>query len=228
MAQIRGQIPYAAVCIDGLVTVLASSPGGAKVDGGTQYNGNYYMADSTGELISVFKSKKTGPAGLDPVRGDNVNVTAGKFEVFPLDAGGTQQISGDNLALAAGSPATGTVPSPQSVNASDIAKGSFNPSMVGKYVTVPIGSYTADAMPTEFTYTSSTGKTYYDGVALTDGSSNRILVDTFTFEYSAGSCFPSDGGQPDLSAGGFNGVFDIEQTSDGAINGVVFYGSCGM
>ena len=209
--------------------MLASSPGGAKVDGGTQYNGNYYFADSTGALISVFKTKYLPVLGDDPTRGAVVNVTAGKVEVFPGDGGGgITQISGGSLQLAPGT-ATALMPTPMAVSASQIAKGSYSASLAGSYVTIPPNSYTENAMPTEFTYTSATtGKTYYDGLSLDDGSGNTILVDTFTFEYSGGACEPSDGGQPDLSAGHFNGVFDVEQTEDGAINGVIFYGSCGM
>jgi hypothetical protein len=211
-----------------LVTVLDTSYGSAKSDGGTQYPANWYLADSTGAVISVYKEEAEGLLSLDPVRPDNVIVAAGFYEVFPLDAGGTQQLSGYYLDLEPGSPAAGTLPTPLTASMSDlVSPGSSQ--YLGHYVKVPAGNYTQDWHASAFSYTSSTsGKTYQDGVSISDGS-NTVLIDTYTFEYSSGSsaCIPPDGGQPDLSNGDFNGVFDVEETDDGAVNSVIFYGSCG-
>lgn len=216
-----------AVNLSSVVTVMASSYGSTKADGGTQYAGQYYVLDpSDDSAIFVFKSKAAGPLAFDPPRGEAVNVT-GTIAQYPGDAGsaGQVQVAAPNLNIT--DVAASTVPSPLSATATQLAKGGADVSRVGHYVHVPGGSYSQDSAPAEFTHVSGT-KTYIDGVALTDGSGNRILVDVFTFKYSSGNCVPTDGGMPDLSTGNFNGVLDREITSDGASNKVVFYGHCGQ
>ena len=122
----------------------------------------------------------------------------------------------------------GTLPSPQSPAFSQLDAITGDPALGGHYVPVPAGAYVEDFRASAFRYTSSTtGKTYQDGFSLTDGVST-VLVDTYSFQYSPRNCLPTDGGEPDLSAGGFNGIVDTEQTDDGNVNQVVIYGQCGQ
>ena len=85
---------------------------------------------------------------------------------------------------------------------------------------IPRGTYTQNNAAPAFLY-----KTVYDGVTLTSGTS-VIYVDTYRFSEATTSCFPTDGGFPDFSAGGFNGVLDNAQVDDGTIHKVLFFGSC--
>jgi hypothetical protein len=226
IADIRALPPYSPACINNVTVVYSSPYGNAKPDGGTQYPGNWYIADSTGAVLSVYKSSHVGILSDDPSEKDVVNVS-GLFEVYPLDAGGIQQIAGANLQFTLVSSGSGTLPTPMSASFSDLDEQNGNPALIGQYVTVPGGSYSEDPTAPEFTYTSSSsGKTYHDGISLSDGTST-VLVDTFTFDFSTGNCLPRDGGQPDLSSGGFNGIFDVEETDDHVVHKVIFYAQCG-
>jgi hypothetical protein len=213
---------YSAVCIPGMVTVMASNYGDPKPDGGTQYAGRYYMADSTGAVIQVYKSKNIGALGTDPARGDKVDVV-GKVELFPSDGGSnaTVEISGSTIGFTA--QGQGTIPTPQAATLAQLAPSGADDSMVGQYVTVPAGTYTQDNAAPEFTKAP-----YQDGLKLTDGSGNSMLVDIFTFSHTTGNCLLADGGFPDLTAGGFNAVFDHEKADDGNIYKVLLYGHCGQ
>jgi hypothetical protein len=135
---------------------------------------------------------------------------------------GEAQITGDNLQMVLASNPTGTLPTPMAPTfAALTAAGGSNP-YIGQWVTVPAGSYTEDYTDPAFTY-----ETYQDGVSLTDGSGNKLYIDTYTFSHSTGNCLPTDGGQPDLHLGNFSGAFDTEQADDNLIHNVLFYGGCG-
>jgi hypothetical protein len=231
IADVRASTDYAQICLNNATVVFADSFGNAKVDGGTQYPGNWYVADSTGALISVYKGEYESitAIGIDPTEGQVVNIT-GLLEVYPQDGGpgslpGTYQIASSTLNFALGT-GSAALPSATSVSADEVDETSAT-TPVGTYVTLQSGNYSENPEPTEFTYDDTAkNKTYYDGLSLSDGNST-VLVDTFTFGYSTGNCLPPDGGQPDLSAGGFNGILDTELTDDGKVHYVIFYAQCG-
>jgi hypothetical protein len=226
--QIRALAGYSQVCINNLTTVYATSYGNAKPDGGTQYEGDYFFADANGDLIESYKSKKVGTVGADPKRGDVVNFS-GLVEIYPAD-GGEYQLTGEHMQLTAGT-GSAAIPSLQTPTFDLLSDTNPDLSMVGKYVTVPTGTYTQDNAPHEFQYNPypDGGSQYVDGVALTDGNGNRLLISTFVFEYSQNNCATNpDGGVHDYSGGGFNGAFDVYQGDDKLVHKVLFFASCGQ
>ncbi len=200
------------------MVILQSDYGNPKPDGGTQFAGSYYVADpGSPQSLYVFKSKALPPLSNDPPRGASVNAT-GNINYFPLD-GGQIELESPGLDLMQVGP--GTLPTPMTVTAAQLNTAGSDNSAVGYYVTVPAGTYTQDDAATEM----HTG-TFQDGVALTDGAGNRILVETFTFKFSTGNCVPTDGGFADFSAGGFNGVFDYAKAPDGTLRKILYFGNC--
>jgi hypothetical protein len=191
---------------------------------GTEFAGDYYVGDGTGYLL-VYK-EKSSPITGDPGRGLTTSV-AGAFEFYPEDGGalGQPQMTGQSLTLTIGSP--GTLPtSSLTPTLAQVDANTGDTSLLGQYVEVPAGNYTQNSTSPVWTYTSSsTHKTYYDGVVLTSGS-NTVMVETTTFQYPTKSCRPDAGPNIDFSKGGFKGVFDTEQTDDGAFHMVVVFGDC--
>lgn len=214
--------------VTGVMTILASSYGPPKSTG-TTYAGKYYVMDgTTNQVIYVYKPKSAGVLSFDPDRLDMVDVY-GTISTYPAD-GGQVQISEPNLDIVDGG-GPGTPPfGGQTATALQLSDASPDTSLVGYYVAVPapVTSYTQENNPPELTLTTST-KTYVNGVALTDSTGDRILVDTFTFAHSSNNCLPTDGGNaPDLTGGAFNAVLDQAVTGDGKLHKVLFYGHCGQ
>lgn len=212
------------VCVNNLVTVFASSFGAALPDGGTKYNGSYYLADAQGNMIDVFKSKKSGAFTVDPSQGTVVNAT-GYIGQHPADGGlleiGSKYPATDLKA----SSGTVALPAGDAATLADLSDSS-TAAELGRFVVVPAGTYTQDNAAPELQVHTSTGATYQDGVALTSGS-NRVLVETYTFKYNnGGTNCPDDGGFPDLSGGNFHGVVDRIKGGDGNLHKVVFLGGC--
>ncbi len=213
------------VCLNNATVVMSTSYGNLAADGGTQFDGDYYVSDSNSTVIDIFKSKHTGLLNTDPVRGDMVDVT-GRLEYFPYyndggwPVGAMAEITGSSLQFTA--VGSGTVPSAQNATTSQLADNS-DTSLVASYVHVPAGSYTQDNAATEM----HTATGYQDGLALVSGS-DRMLVETFTYKYSPGNCFEPDGGFPDLSGGNFNAILDQGKGPDGNIHKMLYYGQCGQ
>jgi len=231
VATLRANTPVGDnVCLKGLVTVYASSYGGTTDDGGTQYDGRYLMADAHGDGIVVYKTKKSGPLSLDPMVGANVDVRGDlDYNQFPYNQG--QLDLGDipafmDITVASTSTA---IPTPDTIaDVTSISDDVTNTNEIGRLVTVPAGTYTQDNAPAELTATIG-ANTYVDGVALTDTSGNKILVDTFDFEHAGSqSCFPDDGGAPDLSGGNFIGFVDNLSGGDGNNHKAVYLANCGQ
>lgn len=203
--------------------VLYQEPYGTVLDAGggntaTSEVADYLVLDSTGLGVFVYHDDVKPSPGYEPSRGDVITVS-GEITTYP--SGGQIEITAPLFTFV--SPGA-TIPTPATATAAQLTAHPTDTSMVAHYVTVPSGTYTQLNTPTQLT----TG-TYHDGVSLTDGSGNTILVDMYPFKYGSGDCFPTaDGGYPNLSHGGFNGFYDTLQTDDNNINNVVLYGDCGQ
>jgi len=217
---------FTEVCVSNVVVVGANNAGNALPDGGgTQYNGEYYVADSNANAIEVFKTKYASPID-DPTRGDEVNVD-GITKQLPTDGGPTATIEIAGLGLRITAVSAGAVPTPKTVNFSDLDHASPTTSLIGSYVLVPAGSYTENFTDPGLQFHASNGNTYQDGFSLTSGA-NTIWVDTYDLGKGAAdkSCIPTDGGMPDFSAGGFKAVFDYGLAPNGTQSAILLFGDC--
>jgi hypothetical protein len=222
-----------AAALTSVLAIMTNSYGPAAPDGGTKYSGRYFVIDpATSAAIFVYKPKSAAALSFDPSRLDTVNVN-GTISTYPAPDGGQVQITEANLdILDAGGPGTPLLGAKTALEL-QLSDTSPDETAVGYFVAVPTangGSYTQENTPPELAVTVG-ANTFYDGVALVDSNGNgeRILVETYTFKSSPGNCIPRDGGNaPDLTAGGFNGVFDRTVTGDGQSHKVLFYGHCGQ
>jgi hypothetical protein len=217
---------FTQVCVNNVVVISANNAGNASPDGGTQYNGEYYVADSNANVLEVFKTKYEA-AITDPTRGENISVN-GITKASPADAGAsaTIEVAGINLQITDNGP--GTIPTPKTVAASDLDFASPTTSLVGSYVLVPAGTYTENFTDPAMQYHASNGNTYQDGFTLSDGQGHTLYVDTYDLGKGAAdkSCIPSDGGMPDFSAGGFKAVFDYGLAPNNSLGAMLLFGDC--
>ena len=224
----RFEAPNTPVCLSDAVVVLQTDPGGPD-GGGTVFDGKYYVANSNGDVILVFKAKAEAPTG-DPLRGNAMNAE-GVFKPFPyyFDGGypteAQLELSGAVTITDLG---PSTLPTPKFATFADLDVNNPNTALVGSYVLVPAGSYTENFAEPGMQHVSATA-TYQDGFSLSDGLGHTIWVDTF--DYMKGStpdrsCMPTDGGEPDLSSGGFVGVFDYATSPSGPQAPMIFFGDC--
>ena len=229
MFDARLEAPNTAVCLSDAIVVLQTDPGGPD-GGGTQFDGKYYVSNTNGDVILVFKSKAQPPTG-DPVRGNAMNAQ-GVLKPFPYYSDGGYpaeaqlEISGAVSITDLGP--NGLLPAPKQVTFADLDVNNPNPSLIGSYVQVPAGSYTENFTDPGLQH-AGTGATYQDGFSLSDGLGHTIWVDTFDFMKGTTpdrSCMPTDGGMPDLSAGGFNAIFDTATSPSGPQAPMLFFGDC--
>jgi hypothetical protein len=207
-------------------TVLFADPPGFDA-GAVYFAGEYYVGDNTGWLL-VYQEKGIPQASAAAPGVGLTTDVSGTFEYFPSDGGdlGQPQLSGKDLTMTLGG--AGTLPTAQTVTLDQLDYSTGDSSLIGQYVEVPAGTYKEDSTSPVWTYTSSATppKTYYDGIILTSGSTT-IAVDTTTFSYPTKPCHVDAGANTtDLTKGGFTGVFDTEQTDDGAFHKVIVFGSC--
>lgn len=238
IAQARQAPAYTPVCLTGVTTLYSQSPG-APDAGGTSFSGTYVVADANGDAMQIYKTKYAAPTG-DPVRADNVSAD-GIIKLFPTSPDGgalptsNPQLGGSHLTINIDSSGN-AMPTPKTPTTAQLDHNAADPSMVGSYVLVPAptsGTWTQSydpAMEHVTSYNDGGSRTYEDGVVLTDGTST-VWVDTYDMFSKPSarqdkSCFPSDGGQPDFTAGGFKGYYDYGQTPGGQMGAVLFFGDC--
>jgi hypothetical protein len=213
------------------VTVLFSQQAGGPDGGGTIFAGEYVVVDSAANAVIVYKSKNLPPT-QDPVRGDNIDVSAG-VRLFPTDAGAaaTVELAGSQVNISITS-SSNLMPTPKTPTFADLDHANPNPAMIGSYVQVPAG--TENFAEPAMQFTADGGHVYQDGFSLSDGQGHTIWVDTNTMRPKPSSigdftsCFPGDGGAPDFSAGGFRGFFDYGDASNRAAGrgAIVYFGHC--
>ena len=228
VASARTESPNTPVCLTNSVVVLQTDPGGPD-GGGTVFDGKYYVADSSGNALLVFKAKAQPPTG-DPLRG-NAMTADGVIKPFPFFSdGGFPTESQLELSGAVSITDLGpsTLPTPKSANFADLDVNNPNTFLIGSYVQVPVGSYTENFADPGLQHVSG-ANVYQDGFSLSDGQGHTIWVDTFDFikgNTPDRSCMPSDGGQPNLSSGGFRAIFDYATSPSGPQAPMLFFGDC--
>ncbi|MBS2028237.1 MAG: hypothetical protein JST54_10060 [Deltaproteobacteria bacterium] len=216
---------FTQVCVNNVVVVSANNAGNANPDGGTQYNGEYYVTDTSANALEVFKTKYAAPI-TDPTRGRNISVN-GITKASPADAGATATIEVAGLSLQITDNGAGTLPAAKTVNFSDLDHATPNANVVGSYVLVPAGTYTENFTDPAMAFHASNGNTYQDGFTLTDGT-HTLYVDTYDLGKGSAdkSCIPSDGGMPDFSAGGFKAIFDYGLAPNNTQVAILLFGDC--